>query len=295
MAYTTAAPRTQLALWSTRLALFAISLILTALILHRFAGFPTGLLLNTLIIGFALNTAALLLALAAFVVIWRNGVAGTAKAIAGFVLSLLVFVWPATIIPTALELPAIHDITTDPSQPPQFRQAARLRAIDANSTQYPGAQTAHQQFEAYPYIKPIIVDRSVQEAFELARRVIKRLGWTIVASQPPRGRNAPIGRIEATDKTLILGFVDDIVIRITGNNQNALVDVRSASRFGRHDFGRNAARIESFARVFKASLQATVSIAAERARSKTSKQTKAKRRKVSRRKKRRRRRSRSQN
>ena len=294
MAVSVAAPKTPLAIWSLRLSLFSICLIVTALLLHRFAGFPTALLLNTLKVGFVLTAAAVVLAVTAIVIIWRTGVAGTPRAIAGLLLSVLVFAGPAAVIPMALRLPMIDDITTDPANPPQFRRAADIRATGANSTRYPGTDAAKAQNEAYPYIKPIIVDRSIQEAYELARSVAKRLGWKIVASEPPSGPNAHSARIEASDKTLILGFVDDAVIRITGNARAALIDLRSASRYGRHDFGRNAARIEEFTRMFKTRLQETVSIADERAAARAGKKkhrrtSKAKRRRASRRRRRRRR------
>jgi hypothetical protein len=42
-----------------------------------------------------------------------------------------------------------------------------------------------------------------------------------------------------------MGFRDDIVVRIRSVGTGARVDVRSASRYGRHDFGTNAARVRS--------------------------------------------------
>jgi hypothetical protein len=40
-----------------------------------------------------------------------------------------------------------------------------------------------------------------------------------------------------------MGFRDDVAVRIRAIGQGARVDVRSASRYGRHDFGTNAARV----------------------------------------------------
>ena len=42
-----------------------------------------------------------------------------------------------------------------------------------------------------------------------------------------------------------MGFRDDVVVRIRAVGQGARVDVRSASRYGRHDFGANAARVKA--------------------------------------------------
>ncbi len=299
-------PKAPAAIWSTRVALFAVILILTVLVLHRFSGLGTGMLLNALAFGFALCVVAIGLGIAAIAHIWRSGVSGGLPATFGILLSLLVFVWPASLISTYRELPVIHDITTDPDNPPAYLVLSNARREDANSAQYPGKSAARQQEQYYPLVKPIVIERSVEEAFELARSSMARLKWSIVAKAPPqkRGRQNKTARLEAVDKTLILGFSDDIVVRITGNNSSARIDIRSSSRYGRHDFGANAARIESFARMFKARMEATVAIAAEHeaaragSKKKAKRPTAAQRRKARRRQERRRRkrrRRRSQN
>ena len=40
-----------------------------------------------------------------------------------------------------------------------------------------------------------------------------------------------------------MGFRDDVVIRVSALGSGSRVDVRSASRFGLHDFGANAKRV----------------------------------------------------
>ena len=46
-------------------------------------------------------------------------------------------------------------------------------------------------------------------------------------------------------RTPILGFRDDVVVRIRATPDGARIDVRSASRYGRHDLGTNAARVRA--------------------------------------------------
>ena len=53
------------------------------------------------------------------------------------------------------------------------------------------------------------------------------------------------GVIELVARTPIMGFRDDVVIRVAPSEDGARIDVRSASRYGTHDFGANAARIRS--------------------------------------------------
>ena len=44
----------------------------------------------------------------------------------------------------------------------------------------------------------------------------------------------------------VVGFTDDIVIRVEGSVNRSRIDVRSASRYGRHDLGQNATRVRRF-------------------------------------------------
>ena len=60
-----------------------------------------------------------------------------------------------------------------------------------------------------------------------------------------RSRTAATARIEAVARTPILGFRDDVVVRIRPDPDGARIDIRSTSRYGRHDFGTNAARVAS--------------------------------------------------
>ena len=54
------------------------------------------------------------------------------------------------------------------------------------------------------------------------------------------------GRIEATDTTRWFGFKDDVVVRVKPEGAGSRVDVRSLSRVGRSDVGKNASRIRAY-------------------------------------------------
>ena len=60
-----------------------------------------------------------------------------------------------------------------------------------------------------------------------------------------QGQSARDGYIEAVARTLIMGFRDDVAVRIRAVGDGARVDVRSSSRYGRSDFGVNAARVRA--------------------------------------------------
>ena len=72
--------------------------------------------------------------------------------------------------------------------------------------------------------------------------MITKRKWRIVDARAPQvGRRD--GRIEAVARTPILGFRDDVVVRMRSDPDGARVDIRSTSRYGRHDFGTNASRV----------------------------------------------------
>ena len=141
------------------------------------------------------------------------------------------------------DVPAIHDITTDLQDPPRFETAPTLRAGDSNSLEL-DAEVMEQQREAYPGLQTIVSPRSYASSYNLALITARDLGWEITREDP----NA--GFIEAVDTTAIMGFKDDVVIRVRTNAEGSLVDLRSASRVGMSDLGANAARIERFADAF---------------------------------------------
>jgi uncharacterized protein (DUF1499 family) len=138
-------------------------------------------------------------------------------------------------------VPPIHDITTDPDNPPQYAAVLPQRASEAgNTTVYEGAKLAEQQKRAYPDLAPLAFAASPQQAFDKALDAAKGMGWVIVASDPDKGR------IEASDTSLWFGFTDDIVIRVSAEGAGSRIDLRSCSRQGRSDFGVNAARIRAY-------------------------------------------------
>jgi uncharacterized protein (DUF1499 family) len=194
--------------------------------------------------AFILAGIAMLLALGAFVVIWREGLAGFGMAVTALLVGIAILGYPAYLGAKAYRLPAIADITTDPIDPPRFEAIARLRSRDANPIVYAGLRAAELQKSAYPTVEPLLVTVAPPIAFESAVQVINKRKWRIVDARAPQaGRRE--GRIEAVARTPIFGFRDDVVVRIRPDPDGARIDIRSTSRYGRHDFGTNAARIIS--------------------------------------------------
>lgn len=232
--------------WSSRIAVFSASLIFVDLVLHRVASLPTPVALNIFFVGIAGCLLAFLTALVASIQIWRRGYKGAGSAAVGALLPLLVVAWPLTFVPAYLHEPALNDVTTDWTTPPRFVELAKQRTEDMNPVAYRVDSFPAEQQKAYPDLRTFVIDRSVEETFELIEDVVRKLKWKVALSDPPIGRTAKGGRLEATDTTLVVGFTDDIVVRVEGNLTRSRVDVRSASRYGSHDFGQNATRARRF-------------------------------------------------
>ena len=134
----------------------------------------------------------------------------------------------------------IHDVTTDFEDPPRFEAVRPLRADAPNPADYAGEETASVQREIYPDLGPLETGDSPATAFEAALAAAREQGWQIVAADEDELR------IEATDTTFWYGFEDDVVVRIESLAGGSRIDVRSKSRIGRSDLGKNADRIRSY-------------------------------------------------
>ena len=235
-------PTSRLATWARRMAAFAFVASFLAVIIVRSGLLEIRPALATFAGALAIAVVALALALAAFVVIWTEGLAGIGAALTAMVVSLALLAYPAYFGLKAYRLPWIYDITTDPIDPPRFEALARLRVRDANPTTYAGLYAAEQQRAAYPDVGPLGTNATVQAAYDAALAVVNKRRWRIVDARAPQaGRRE--GRIEAVARTPIMGFRDDVVIRVRAEPDGARIDARSSSRYGSFDFGTNAARV----------------------------------------------------
>jgi hypothetical protein len=231
-------PISQLALWSARLAIFAIAVAVLSIVIVRSGILEIGPAVATFGAALAFAAAAILLALASFVSIWRTGAPGFGRALAGLLLGVALIAYPTYLGIRASKLPQINDITTDFEHPPRFDVLARLRPRDR--IDYP-AFFAVAQRQAYPDVVALELDLPARAAYDVVLKVVTKRRWLIVDARPPAGARA--GVIEAVARTTIMGFRDDVVVRVTPQREGTRIDVRSASRYGLSDFGTNARRI----------------------------------------------------
>jgi uncharacterized protein (DUF1499 family) len=235
-------PTSKIATWSSRLGLFAFAVAALSIIIVRSGLLEIVPALATFGAALVFAGLAILLAFAAFIVIWRQGLSGLGHALLGLFLGLALLAYPAYLGTRALRLPPISDITTDTANPPRFDVLARLRP--RGRTDYPGPAVAALQRTAYPDIVPLELDVPTKAAYDAALALVTKRKWYIGDARAPTLARRD-GVIEAVARTPIMGFRDDVVIRVTPLGQGTRVDMRSASRFGNHDLGANASRIRS--------------------------------------------------
>jgi len=169
----------------------------------------------------------------------RRGIMPAPALLGGVVLGLVAALPPVLAIWSARGLPAIHDISTDLTDPPGFHAVLPLRA-DAPNPVTVSPDVAARQRQGYPDLGPLTMLVPADAAFDQALAAARQAGWEIVDSD----RTA--GRIEATATTRWFGFKDDVVVRLTPVERGTKVDVRSVSRLGVGDLGANARRIREY-------------------------------------------------
>ncbi|GAB4069488.1 DUF1499 domain-containing protein [Ancylobacter sonchi] len=233
----------RLAVWSLRVAVFALPVTIIGVACYFTEILDLESALYTVLAGVVLAGLALLLALAAFVVIWNEGLRGLGRVIGAGALALALIAPTAGLAAFGARLPVLHEVSTDIEDPPSFVTLAMARSRAANPLDGPDEAAATAQEDAYPAIHPIDFDSAPDDVFNDLMVLVARRKWTIVDAVPPRGGQRD-GRIEAVARGLPLGLRDDIVIRVRRTAEGTRVDMRSVTRNAVRDFGSNARRVD---------------------------------------------------
>lgn len=233
--------------WARRLAVAAFVVAIAGLAAFRqeLMSFAVPLL----VVAVAVVLALVAVLIGVFVVLgapFRRAATGRrwGNVVWAFALSLVVLLPAAGTIQRGRDVPAIHDITTDTKNPPVFVAVPKRRAATDNALDIDKDVIAMQK-AAYPDIATKKSRLRVRPAYFRALKRVREFGWEVVADVPPKSARGT-GRIEATVKSRIFGFRDDVVIRVKPAGSGSKIDMRSASRLGRSDLGANAARITRY-------------------------------------------------
>ena len=191
-----------------------------------------------LAMSMVLAVIALIGGLIALIVTFRKQLLDERASVAvGMVIGAVIVGVLGSQVMKATSVPPIHNITTNPDDPPAFAAVVPLRGEGSNPHAYDADKLANTQREAYPWLAPLESDVAAGEMFNRAVAAVEALGFELVNA------DAENGIVEATDETFWFGFKDDVVLRVRESGAGSVVDVRSVSRVGESDLGANAARI----------------------------------------------------
>ncbi len=238
-------PLARSAMWSRNTAIFALAVAMIGIALSR-KGLDAKAALAIESGALALAGLAVLFALLAMAVIWRTGFRGVGLALAGLVLALILFAYPAYVTVEARTVPTLVDVSTNTDDPPTFLTTTVALAARHGSTPSRAMVKADigLQKRLYPDLQTLTVEAEVADAEEAVHKVIKRRRWQIVDEVAPK--NFATGHIDILLKPALMGFPADLTIRLRGLGNRTEIDVRSVSRSPwQEQPGANAARVEA--------------------------------------------------
>lgn len=260
----------------------AVALIAVAGPLYRNQMISLGAAFDLLHKGFWVGIAAAAAGAAGvFVTLFARRYASVVLTLLALALGVVSFLWPWMLLHEARSVPPIHDITTNPTAPPQFIALAAQRKAAPNGLHYAGGGSgmgkaelgALSHFFASPAgraspghnaaVKACTVWgpaclAAVQHAYYADIQPLQAPDTTpgkayaeALATANAMGwkiadADAADHHIEATATTSWFGFKDDIVVNVSPRKNGSTVNVRSESRLGLSDIGTNAERVRSY-------------------------------------------------
>jgi hypothetical protein len=224
------------AVWARRLGSFALPLTIIPVLMHRAGAIPTSTFEIIEIVAIAVALLALATAIGAFVRIWVTGDHGWGRAVIGLICSLACLAPLGMLAFDYLHYPMADEVTTDPADPPPLLSAQAVAA--------PTPAAAARLAVAFPNIKPRNYPLAPGQMFDIVDKLVADRGWDVLQRQEPT-INDGSGQINALAMTL-LGFRDEVSIRLAGSADGTSVSMRSAALTPLHEPGDNATRVEGF-------------------------------------------------
>ncbi|WP_409361693.1 DUF1499 domain-containing protein [Bartonella heixiaziensis] len=231
------------AVWSPRFGGLAFLILLFSMFLQRFSVIDVTDFILLIIISACCVAVSLFLAVKALHSLWVYGALGGMKALRGIIYSLITATPLMLFFGLWFSFPALHDVSTDTQNPPAFFRTTR--PSDALPLKSVLTKQAAVQMSSWPEMSGRRYDGSPERIRESVLNVLAAYDWPVVAQREFQGEEDAL-YIETMAKTFYLGFISDIVIRLTDEGGTTFVDMRSASRYLPRDLGTNAAFIIDF-------------------------------------------------
>jgi len=229
--------QSQAARQSPRFGWFGLVFLVAGVISHRFGWIETFDLFMFALLSAVLALIALTLAIKGFAALWQYGHKGGVAAFKGGSLAVITLV-PLTFSAVAWAVfPPLNEVSTDLETPPAFLSG--VRPADALPVSDNLVAQAEKQLAAWPQLGSRRYDGSPDNILKAVLLVIKAENWTVAGQKGETGEDTEL-LVQAVARTLIMGFVSDVVIRLADEGDTTFVDIRAASRYLRRDFGTDA-------------------------------------------------------
>jgi len=270
--------RSGAAVYCQRFGFFLIPYFLLVILLYRLGAVQLNQILVLSGLGFLIAIMALVFGIRAIMEIWSRGWRGGSMVVRGILITLFVLLPFAFYAFLALRHPLANDVSTDTFSPPRYVSAEQVRASGGNGLNPVRSYDddyADLIVISYPRLQSRRYPAGPERVLEAVRAVIAENEWPVSGTRgvpepiaggeiiegetvlegapttaPENGEEAPSFPddifVEFVDRTPIFGFENDVVVRIITEDRNTLVDMRSSSRWGEHDFGYNARLIREF-------------------------------------------------
>ena len=175
-------PSSIAASWSRRLGRFALLLAFMALLLHRAGILVLPNALAALILATFLAVIVLGLSIIGFFMLWQIGAKGGHAAFSGMVMALLILVPVGLAASRYVQLPRIHDVTTDIADVPQWLEEPAVTPswLPRSNADDPAARA--QQILAYPQVTGRRYDGAIDRVLLAVRAVTEENKWTQVGN-----------------------------------------------------------------------------------------------------------------
>lgn len=223
------------AIWARRLGAFALPLAIIPVFLHRERIISSDDFLIIELVAAGIALVAAFLAIGAYVRLWITGDQGWSRATMGLIFAGICLAPMAFIGWLALRYPPVPDVSTTLANAPLL-VTVEGRALTPAESAAVEAAFPNARSRTYPI--------GAEQMFGIVEQMAAQKGWE------PRARRAPThaldeGTLNAVATTL-LGWRDEVAIRVAGTPAGSVVDMRSAATHSWFDLGENGRRIEEF-------------------------------------------------
>lgn len=224
------------AIWARRFGSLALPLTIIPVFLHREQMITSSDFAVIEAVAAGVAALAVGLALGAFGRLWMTGDQGWSKAGWGLFFGIVCLLPFAYLGYEAVQYPMVNEVTTDVVDPLPLTSSVRVA---------PTSPELRDKIEAtFPNVRTRSYPIEATEMFSIIEDLVDARGWEV------RTRRAPptaldVGQINAISMS-ILGWRDEVAIRVAGTAQGSTIDMRSVPLSGFHDFGENGRRIEEF-------------------------------------------------